>query len=96
MDRAEARGRETRLREWNKERVGKIFSSTSEQLALFGAPCGLKSRFGPAGWKEKALRLRHHRLAEQEIRGRIDEVGRSVDSLSWTFVSHLLCFYSTY
>jgi len=42
VDRAEARGRETRLREWNKERVGKIFSSTSEQLALFGAPCGLR------------------------------------------------------
>ena len=55
-----------------------------------------KSRFGPAGWKEKALRLRRHRLAEQEIRGRIDEVGRSVDSLSWTFVSHLFRLYSTY
>ena len=42
MDRAEARGRETRLREWNKGRVGKVFSSTSERLTLFGAPCGLR------------------------------------------------------
>ena len=50
------------------------------------------SRFGPAGWKEQALRLRRHRLAEQEIRGRIDEVGRSVDSLPWTFVSHPSAF----
>ena len=31
--------------------------------------------FLPVGWKEKALRLRRHRLAEQEIRGRMDAVG---------------------
>ena len=42
VDRAEAHGREKRLREWNKGRVGKLFSSTSEQLTLLGAPCGLK------------------------------------------------------
>jgi hypothetical protein len=33
--------------------------------------------FLPAGWKEKALRLRRHRLAEQDIRGRMDAVGSS-------------------
>jgi hypothetical protein len=42
VDRAEAHGRETRLREWNKGRVGKLFSSTSEQLTLLGAPCRLR------------------------------------------------------
>ncbi len=42
VDRAEARGREMRLREWNKGRVGKLFSSTSRQLTFFGAPCGLR------------------------------------------------------
>ena len=96
MDRAEAHGRETRLREWNKGRVGKLFSSTSEQTAFVWSNLRTKSCFGPAGWKEKAFRLRRHRLAEHEIRRRIDEVGRSVNSLSWTFVSHLFCFYSTY
>ena len=74
MDKAEARSREKRLREWNTGRVGELFSSTSghclclEQLTTFG----------PAGWKEKALRLRRHRLAEQQIRGLIDTVGISV------------------
>ena len=42
VDSAEAHGRETRLREWNKGRVGKLFSSTSEQLTLLGAPCRLR------------------------------------------------------
>ncbi|KAI0302238.1 Sfi1 spindle body protein-domain-containing protein [Russula brevipes] len=50
VDKAEERGREKRLREWNKGRAGKLF----------------------AGWKERALRLRRHRLAEQEIQGRIN------------------------
>jgi protein SFI1 len=77
VDKAEARAREKRLREWNTSRVGKLFSSTSEALALFGTPLEL-TIFGPAGWKEKALRLRRHRLAEQEIRGRIDAVGISL------------------
>ncbi|KAI0306384.1 hypothetical protein B0F90DRAFT_1814293 [Multifurca ochricompacta] len=50
VDKAEERGRQKRLREWNKGRAGKLF----------------------AGWKEKALRLRRHRLAELEIQKRID------------------------
>ena len=96
MDRAEAHGREVRLREWNKGRVGKLFSSTPEQTDFVWSNLRTKSCFGPVGWKEKALRLRRHRLAEQGIRRRIDEVGCSVDSLFWALVSHLFCFYSTY
>ena len=30
------------VEERNKGRVGKLFSSTSEQLTLLGAPCGLR------------------------------------------------------
>jgi protein SFI1 len=78
VDKAEARVREKRLREWNTGRVGKLFSGTSEHcLCLELQPLELTT-FGPAGWKERALRLRRHRLAEQEIRGRIDAVGISV------------------
>jgi hypothetical protein len=45
VDRAEARGREMRLRQWNKGRVGMFFSSTSGQLTFFGASCGLRVIF---------------------------------------------------
>ncbi|KAN0140828.1 Sfi1 spindle body domain containing protein [Lactarius tabidus] len=48
VQRSEEHGRETRLKEWNKGRAGKVF----------------------AGWKEKALRQRRRRLAEQH-RGHI-------------------------
>ena len=82
-DRAEVRGREKRLREWNKEKARKLTASTSEQF-LLGILWGLRT-FGPAVWKEKALRLRRHRLAEQEIRARIDAVGTHL-LLSLTFV----------
>ncbi|KAH9180760.1 hypothetical protein EDB89DRAFT_2122162 [Lactarius sanguifluus] len=44
MERAVERGREKRLKEWDKGRAGKHF----------------------AGWREKALRQRRHRLAEQQ------------------------------
>ncbi|KAH9079630.1 hypothetical protein EDB83DRAFT_2343719 [Lactarius deliciosus] len=42
------RGREKRLKEWDKGRAGKHF----------------------AGWREKALRQRRHRLAEQQVQSR--------------------------
>jgi protein SFI1 len=73
VNRAEVRGREKRLRDWNKEKAGKLIAGTSEQC-LIGMLWRLRA-FGPAVWKEKALRLRRHRLAEQEIRARIDVVG---------------------
>ena len=75
---------------------GKVFFEYVRAADFLWSKLWTKSCFCPAGWKEKALRLRRHRLAEQEIRGRIDEVGRSADSSSWAFVSHLFCFYSTY
>lgn len=81
VDKAEERGRKKRLREWNKEKARKLTASTSEQC-LLGILFGLRA-FGPAVWKEKALRLRRHRLAEREIRARIDAVGtRSFLSLT--------------
>jgi protein SFI1 len=83
VDRAEVRGREKRLREWNKGKARKLTASTSEQC-LVGILWGLRA-FGPVVWKEKALRLRRHRLAEQEIRARIDAVGTHL-FLSLTFV----------
>lgn len=73
VDKAEERGRKKRLGEWNKEKGRKLFAGTSGQC-LHGILCGLRA-FGPTVWKEKALRLRRHRLAEQEIRARIDAVG---------------------
>jgi hypothetical protein len=73
-----------------QEESGKAFLEYVRAAGFLWSTLRTKRRFGPAGWKEKALRLRRHRLAEQEIRGRIDEVGRSVGSLSWTFVSLIL------
>jgi hypothetical protein len=69
---------------------GKVFFEYVRAADFLWSALRTKSRFGLAGWKEKALRLRRHRLAEQEIRGRIDEVGRSADSSSWTFVSQFI------
>lgn len=89
VDKAEERGREKRSREWNKEKARKLFAGTSEQC-LLGTLWGLRA-FGPAGWKEKALRLRRHRLAEQEIRARIDEVGTQ-KTLAVDFLSHRSVF----
>jgi hypothetical protein len=82
-NKAEKQGREKRLREWNKEKARKLIASTSEQC-LVGILWGLRT-FGPVVWKEKALRLRRHRLAEQEIRTRIDAV-RTQLLLSLIFV----------
>ncbi|KAH9027675.1 hypothetical protein EDB84DRAFT_1589036 [Lactarius hengduanensis] len=48
MERAVERGREKRLKEWDKGRAGKHF----------------------AGWREKAMRQRRHRLAEQQVQSR--------------------------
>lgn len=76
VDKAEERGREKRLREWNKEKARKLITGTSERC-LVGILRGLKA-FGPAVWREKAQRLRRHRLAEREIRARIDAVGTSI------------------
>jgi protein SFI1 len=73
VNKAEERSRERRLREWNKEKSRKLFASTSEKCFL-GILWVLRA-FGPVVWKEKALRLRRHRLAEQEIRARLDAVG---------------------
>jgi hypothetical protein len=36
VDKAEERGREKRLREWNRERAKKIFAGTSEQRLVGG------------------------------------------------------------
>lgn len=83
VDKAEERGRKKRLREWNKEKARKVTAGTS---AVFSWDIlGSKSFFGPAVWKEKALRLRRHRLAEQEIRARINAVGPQ-SFLSLTFI----------
>ena len=79
VDKAEKRAKEKRLREWNAGRAGKIFAGTS-RLQLGGSPSGLKA-LGPVGWKEKALRLRRLRLAEQQIQSRVDTVGLSLHSV---------------
>ena len=79
IDKAEKRAKEKRLREWNAGRAGKIFAGTS-RLQLGGSPSGLKA-LGPVGWKEKALRLRRLRLAEQQIQSRVDTVGLSLHSV---------------
>jgi hypothetical protein len=78
--------REGETTEWVEQgESGKAIFRYVRAIDLFGAPKGLRA-FGPAAWKEKALRLRRHRLAEQEIRGRIDVVG----TLQWIHVFDFL------
>ena len=73
--RAEEHGREKRLKEWNRGRAGKLFTGMSE--VMFLARLHIETLWS-VGWKEKALRQRRHRLAEQQIQQRADTV-----SLSW-------------
>jgi protein SFI1 len=67
VQRSEEHGRETRLKEWNKGRAGKVFAGTSKIVVL--ARLWVEILWS-LGWKEKALRQRRRRLAEQH-RGHI-------------------------
>ena len=88
--------REGEATEWVEQgESGKAIFRYVRAIDLFGAPKGLRA-FGPAAWKEKALRLRRHRLAEQEIRGRIDAVGTFSGFMSSTFCFSLFRFHRTY
>jgi protein SFI1 len=77
MVRAEECGREKRLKERDKGRAGKLFAGMSE--VMLSARLHLEILWS-VGWKEKALRQRRHRLAEQQIQSRTNTVG-----LSWDF-----------
>jgi protein SFI1 len=76
MVRAEERGRDNRLKERDKGRAGKLFAGMSD--VMLSARLHLEILWSE-GWKEKALRQRRHRLAEQQILSRADTVGLSWD-----------------
>ena len=73
---AEERGRERRLKERDTVRAGKLFTGMWEVMLS----ARLVEILWSVGWKEKALRQRRHRLAEQQIQNRANMVG-----LSWEF-----------
>ncbi len=65
------------MKEWDKERAGKLFAGTSEVMLSVRLRVEI---LWSVGWKEKALRRRRHRLAEQQIQRRANTV-----RLSWDF-----------
>ena len=77
VQRAEEHGREKRLKEWNKGRAGKIFIGMSKSVFFAWFRIEILSS---VGWKEKALRERRHRLAEQQVQKSVNTV-----RLSWNF-----------
>jgi hypothetical protein len=74
MVRAEERRRDNRLKERG---AGKLFAGLSD--VMLSARLRVEILWS-VGWKEKALRQRLHRLAEQQIQSRANTVG-----LSWYF-----------
>ena len=77
VQRAEEHGREKRLKEWNKGRAGTIFIGMSKSVFF---ACFRIEILSSVGWKEKALRERRHRLAEQQVQKSVNTV-----RLSWNF-----------
>ena len=71
VQRAEEHGREKRLKEWNAGRAGKIFAGMSESMFLARFRIEILSS---VGWKEKALRERRHRLAEEQVQKSVNTV----------------------
>jgi hypothetical protein len=72
MVRAEEHKREKRLKEWNNGRARKLFAGMSK-IMLSARLC--VEILWSVGWKEKALRQRCHRLAEQQIQKHANMVG---------------------
>lgn len=81
----EERRREKKLSEWEKERAKKVFVGKSLLLCVSLIRL-LVLRFFRVlvGWLQKALRQRHHRLAEQELRTRFEARTKKNVLTKWT------------